>query len=82
MTVVQICLTRPFREWNPSIYISIKLQDQFFLSFFPSFFLSLFFLAFRAAHIAYGCSQVRDRIGTTAAGLHHSHSNARSEPHL
>ena len=31
---------------------------------------------------AYGSSQARGQIGATAAGLHHSHSNARSEPHL
>ena len=30
--------------------------------------------------MAYGSSQARGRIGAT--GLHHSHSNARSEPHL
>ena len=33
----------------------------------------------RAAPEAYGSSQARGRIGATAAGLHHSHSNARSE---
>ena len=32
--------------------------------------------------MAYGGSQARDRIGATAAGLHHSCSNARSEPSL
>ena len=31
---------------------------------------------------AYGSSQARGRNGTTAAGPHHSHSNAGSEPHL
>ena len=31
---------------------------------------------------AHGGSQARGLIGTTAAGLHHSHSNARSEPCL
>ena len=41
-----------------------------------------FFWLFRAALAAYGGSQARGRIGTTAAGLHHSHSNAGSEPHL
>ena len=37
---------------------------------------------FRAAPVAYGSSQVRGRIRATAAGLYHSHSNARSEPLL
>ena len=37
---------------------------------------------FRAAPVAYGGSQARGPIGAIAAGLHHSHSNSRSEPHL
>ena len=32
--------------------------------------------------MAYGGSQARGRIGARAASLHHSHSNARSEPRL
>ena len=40
------------------------------------------FLLFRAVPAACGGSQARGQIGATAAGLHHSHSNARSEPHL
>ena len=39
-------------------------------------------LLFRATPVAYGGSQARGRIGTTAAGLHHSHSNTGSEPRL
>ena len=42
-----------------------------------------FFLVFsRAAPMAYGSSQVKDLNGTIAAILHHSHSNAGSDPHL
>ena len=37
---------------------------------------------FRAAPAAYGGSQTRGLIGAAAAGLRHSHSNARSEPSL
>ena len=37
-------------------------------------------ILFRAAPGACGGSQARDGIGAVAAGLHHSHSNARSEP--
>ena len=45
--------------------------------------LSLFFYLFRAALVAYGSSQARGLIGAAAAtGLCHSHSNARSMPHL
>ena len=41
-----------------------------------------FFLLFRAIPEAYVGSQARGLIGATAAGLHHSHSNAGSEPLL
>ena len=42
----------------------------------------LFIYFFRAAGLAYGSSQTRGQIGAAAAGLHHSHSNARSELRL
>ena len=41
-----------------------------------------FILFFRAAPVAYGGSQYKVRIGATAAGRHHSHSNTRFEPYL
>ena len=37
---------------------------------------------FRATPVAYGSFQARDRIRAAADGLHHGHSNARSEPRL
>ena len=46
---------------------------------FFSFFL---FLVFRATLAASGSSQAQGRIGAIAAGLHHSHSDSGSEPHL
>ena len=49
---------------------------------FLSFFLSFFFCFFRAAPMACGGSQARGQIRTVAAGLHHSHGNARSKPRL
>ena len=46
-----------------------------------SFFFLFFFLVFgRASPAAYGGSQARNPVRAVAAGLHHSHSNARSEP--
>ena len=45
-------------------------------------FLLLLLLFFRAAPTTCGGSWVRGLIGATAAGLHHSHSSARSELHL
>ena len=41
-----------------------------------------FFLFLKAAPMAYGGSQAGGPIGATAASLHHSHSDARFEPHL
>ena len=41
-----------------------------------------FFFFFRAMPVAYGNSQARGRIRATATGLHRSHSNSGSEPHL
>ena len=42
----------------------------------------IFFSFLGATPAAYGGSQARGRIRATAAGLHHSHSNTGSEPHL
>ena len=53
----------------------------FVVSFFLLFFLFSFFL-FRVALAAHGGSQARGLIEAVAAGLQHSHSNARSEPHM
>ena len=41
-----------------------------------SFFYYYIFLTFRAAPVAYGSSQARDRVGAVAAS--HNHSKARS----
>ena len=49
------------------------------------FYLFIYFCLFafsRATTSAYGGSQARGLIGAVAAVLHHSHSNARSEPCL
>ena len=42
----------------------------------------IFFFFLKAAPAAYGSSQARGQIRVAAAGLHHSHSNARSELHM
>ena len=39
-------------------------------------------MSFWATPATHGGSWARGRFGAIAAGLHHSHSNARSEPHL
>ena len=43
---------------------------------------SFFFFFFRATKAASGSSQARSQIRAAVASLHHSHSNARSEPPL
>ena len=45
-------------------------------------FIFLIFYLFGATFAAHGGSQARGQIGAVAAGLHHSHSNARTEPCL
>ena len=49
--------------------------------FWGGFSFSLFFVfcPYRAAPAAYGCSQARGLVRAAAAGLSHSHSNARSK---
>ena len=55
---------------------------------FKSYYFIYLFCLFRAVPMVYGGSQARGLIRATVAGLHHSHSNARSEfqlllmPHL
>ena len=42
-------------------------------------FFFFFFFFLRATYAPYGCFQAKNRIRATAAGLHHSHRNTRSE---
>ena len=56
------------------------LISHFLLSFFSFFLPSYLPSYFRAT--PYGSTLVRGRIGAIAPGLHHSHSNSRSEPRL
>ena len=44
--------------------------------------LHIFFFLFRDAPVEYGGSQGRGPVGATDTSLHHSHSNAGSDPHL
>ena len=46
------------------------------------FFYFILFFLFRAVPMAYGSSQAMGQIQAIAAGLPHSHSNARFEPWL
>ena len=69
------------QNWRATWLLLISLvKKQSQLSFF-SFFL-FFSLLFRATPFAYGNSQARGWLRTTAAGLHHGYSNVGSQPCL
>ena len=55
---------------------------RYLILFFVFIILLLLLLLFKATLKADRSSQARDQIRATAAGLHHSHSNAGSQPHL
>ena len=68
---------------SPSYIIIFLISNStMFLSFFLFFFFLSFVLLLRAAPAACGGSQASGRIEAAVASLHHSHSTARSEPHL
>ena len=73
---------QPF--WTPTR--KQQQQKEYTLSSTRSFHLDVDFVClfclFRALPMAYGGFHAKGRIGATAAGLCHSHSNARSEPRL
>ena len=54
----------------------------YFILFYFILFYFILFCLFRAVPVAYWGSQARSQIGAIAAGLHHSHSNARSKSRL
>ena len=53
-----------------------------FLFMWDEVFCIYYTFLFRAAPAAYGVSRARGQIGAVAVCLHHSHSNAGSEPHV
>ena len=84
--------------WPHRVHLEVFLPLQFFWTSLrrtgvnslnvwwnsPRLFLLIIFVfcLFRATPAAYGGSQARGLIGAIAAGLHHSHSHARSELRL
>ena len=67
--------------WEQSLLLDPTDIKMIILSKYFNKFLFLFLLL-RATPATYGGSQARSLIGPTAASLHHSPSNATSEPHL
>ena len=61
-------------------YFHYRYLQKLILFYF--YFLVFFFVFSRAVPAAYGGSQARGLIRAVAAGLHHSHGNARSELYL
>ena len=79
---VELCV-HCFRPLDLFLYFPSSFLPFFLLSFLPSFLPFFVSFHFRAAPAACGSSQARVQIGTTAvAGLQHSRSNSRLEPHL
>ena len=66
------CPAEPTQPWRLLCAKSKRLHS----------FLFLFLSFFRAKTMAYESSQAQGPIRAVASGLHHSHSNTRSEPHL
>ena len=60
----------------------LSLQSAGFIDLILPLVLKIIIIFLRATPVAYRGSQARDPIRAIAASLHHSHSNAGSEPHL
>ena len=66
-------------SYHSILFFLIVSVSYFFIYFFCLFF---FFAISRATPAAYGGSQARGGIRAVASGLHQSHSNTGSKPHL
>ena len=70
-------------EGLSDLLITAEIGVKEYLMWFNLFLLFSFFpLHFRAALASYGSSQAMGQIRAATAGLHHSHSNSGSKPHL
>ena len=70
-------VTRMLNKWKAN------WMDEWMDEFpWQNFFVLVWFLVFRSTPTTHGVSQARGLIGAEAAGLYHSHSNARFQPHL
>ena len=62
--------------------MSPENSEHFLFVFCGFLFCFCFCFVFIATVVAYGSSWARGQGRAVAAGLHHSHGNSRSEPHL
>ena len=67
--------------WNMHLFLYAHTHIQTNICFLRYLFIYFVFGPFRATPAAYGGFQARGQIGAVAAGLHHSHSSARSLTH-
>ena len=72
------CINKTLKTLLPSLLPYCELLEGRDYVLFIFLFVCLFRVPPRGG--AYGCSHARDGIRATGAGLHHSHSNAGSEP--
>ena len=78
--MLSLALNSPLPRDRATSVVAVRFIS-FWLGFLGIIVLHLFFFL-RAAPATNGSSQARGLIGAAAASLHHSHSNAGSEPHL
>ena len=78
--LVRFFSTEPWWELPLQLYLKKVILN--IKSVFTTKFLFVWFCLFRAAPAAYGSSQARVQRELAAEGIGHSHSNARSNPHL
>ena len=88
LSYLHILATLSNAAMNFGVHIYFQISVFVFFGYIPRNVISrfngssVFNFFFRVAPVSYGGSQARGPIGAVAAGLHHSHSNARSEPSL
>ena len=74
------CLVKIINEVKPTEIYNLGAQSHVKVSLLWGGAVGLF--VFRVVPAAYGGSQARGQISAAAAGLHHRHSHAGSEPRL
>ena len=67
---------------NCTVFVKLRNFLLFYVYICVFCFCFIFIYFFRTVPVAYASFQARGLIGAAAAGLHHSHSNTGSKPHL
>ena len=69
-------------QWESAVVLQKRMVLWARVVAWRSGWIPYFFFLFTIAPVSYGSSQVRGQIKAAAADLHHSHSDAGSEPYL